>query len=837
MMSEKRGTTLTELMVAVSLITIGVIGSMGAFKYINRAMGQSRLKTIATNIAQEKMEILRNKSYFQLLVTTSTAYSSGFSPNFVYDTENYPPETITLWGFPPLTRYVNVDYVALTGSSATILSYTANDPGMKKITVYVTTTFNGVPKKFQIDSYYENPNVAVMSAGFRGQVTNAADGAGIADALVQVMGSPKWRAYTDPSGNYNFQVVPGTYTLVCSTQGYFPGTSGTLSVSANAYTPKDFSLYKVSTGSVSGQAYIRDHLVISQVVASTIMVSGVDMEYVELYNPTTWTINVGPSDVRVRYLAENPAHNVNELKLSANFSIGPGRYGLLTNSFPLTVMGASPLPNAQFGSILVNPTCDLHNFTTNCIREDESGAVQIYDNSGVLDTVGWTRWPKTPPAYEGTPVTEVVWMGGFSRGYQLRRNSEYNHVTPGVGRAYDSNSNADDFIFLDMNNAWASPPYWTGSGVMLPSGGTPAAGAVVTCGDGLSSSALVSATGYFFLTNIATSTVQGAANTWTIDITSYAVMGSSSGVTVPANQNRDLGTIVLSTAVTGGIATGYVYGSGPYYSTRLGNIKVGSGGEITNTDSQGFYLLRLSTGLVTISGNYGSSNGSYQSSDVDVTTVQGTITPVPDFHLAQGGYITGYVTSGTGALPNVVVQATNGGPVYEDTSDITGHFYLYVTTSASAYTVSPVLDPVQSYTSLPATPLLSTLLVPGSTVFAGTITVVGATGAIAGAVTNSGAAITTGVLVVASTAAVNDPLSAIAAYSAPAQAVFYSVSSQADGTYSLDVRASSTTAYNVRAFYPVVNTVTGVVTYTSKPAASVWVSTAGAVTQRDFSWP
>ena len=111
------GATLTELMIAMAVITIGVMGSMGAFKYINMAMSQARLKTIASNMAQEKMEVLKNKSYFQLLVTTSAETSAGYSPDFVYDTGNYPPEVITLWGMPPLTRSVNVDYAYVSGSS------------------------------------------------------------------------------------------------------------------------------------------------------------------------------------------------------------------------------------------------------------------------------------------------------------------------------------------------------------------------------------------------------------------------------------------------------------------------------------------------------------------------------------------------------------------------------------------------------------------------------------------------------------------------------------------------------------------------------------------------
>jgi len=65
--------SLAEVVVAMAIITISVLSGFGAFKFISQSSAQSRIKKIATNLAQEKMEVLRNKSYFQLLVTSTTA--------------------------------------------------------------------------------------------------------------------------------------------------------------------------------------------------------------------------------------------------------------------------------------------------------------------------------------------------------------------------------------------------------------------------------------------------------------------------------------------------------------------------------------------------------------------------------------------------------------------------------------------------------------------------------------------------------------------------------------------------------------------------------------------
>lgn len=846
--SRRAGVTLTELMIAVSVLTIGVIGSMGAFKYINQAMLQSRIKTIATNLAQEQMEVLRNKPYFQLLVTTATAVSTGYSPNFVYDTENYPPQTITLWGMPALTRVVNVDYVALSGSVATALPYNSNDTGMKRVTVTVMwRDAGGDRRKVQFSNYYQNPTAAVLSAGFTGTVTNAAGGAAVGNALVQVQGSPKWRGYSDPAtGIYRFQVAPGSYTLVCSTQGYFPATSAILYVAAGAYTTQNFPLSKIAAGTISGMAYIRDHLVISQVVGSSVNNQGNSQEWVEVFNPTTWTwtmatglgtgSNTG-SNARIIFTSIKQGDPAIISRINyRTASLPANSYFLFANTGTITAVGLSRAADAVYGDEwdfgdmddLIdtgNPSSAGYLILSNVVTNTE------------LDVLGWdatdngSSAKKSAAKFEGTAIVQAT---GFEVGEGYTRETSASGVTSGQGRCYDTQNNNGDFV---ITNPVTSAP--RNSSVSEPcTTGTPAAGAIINANDGLSTTALASSTGYFLLTNVATSAVLNANSTWEVMATSYTIINSSAGLTITANQNKDVGTIVLSTAISGGIASGYVYGSGPDENKPLGSptIKVGSGGLTVNTNSQGYYRLFLGTGTVVITANVALENGSYQSSDVEVTIVEGAITDVPDFHLAQSGTIKGYVTAGTGALPNIVVQATNGGPVYQDTSDSTGNYYISAATSSVAYTVTPVLDPLQSYTFLPNSPVQNTLAVPGSTIFIGTITVVGALGTIAGTVVANTFSITTGVLVVASTVAVTNPLPTFTAASLPAQAVYYSAASQADGTYSLDVRSSTSTPYSLMAFYPIVNAVSGSVTYSTRNFSSVWVSSAGATTTRNFVW-
>lgn len=838
--ARRSGVTLAELMVALAVLTIGVLSSMGSFKYINKAITLSRTKTIAANLAQEKMGVLKNKSYHQLLVTTHTNTSSGYPANFEYDMGYYPPQTITLWGYPEMTRVVNVDYVTLSGSVATRVSPSASDPGMKRISVYVMwTDSNGDKRKVQLDSYYENPNVATRNSGFRGTVRSG--GSPVGNALVQVMEAPRWSAYTDASGNYSFQVVPGTYSLVCSTQMYYSTASPTVSVLAGETKPVDFNLVRIPTGTITGTAYLRDHMVIYMVVPSSRMVNDDEVEFVSLYNPTTYQITMwtgSDNNIRLGYYGESgAAQDHYEFWLNYRSTFVPSGYHfLIASTGTFQYHGYNVTADAVY-SAANSPECTtVGNGQLNCIRRDRAGAVTLKNLAyQFIDKLGWCRTSagKNAPIYEGA---QQCWDpdGPVEDGQFFRFTSPWSGSAL-TGSAYDTNNNNANFFYFDWG---LFPAMNLATGYKAPVTGTPAAGAIVVAGDGLSSPVRADSNGEFTITNVATSAVQNVSNTVSVTIATGTLMTSVSGLTIPGNANRDLGNVHVASANPGGLVTGYVYGDGPDYNKPLGNptIKVASPGvNPVNTDAQGFYLIFVPTGTVVLYANYGNANGSYEVEEVTLTVPEGGIVQAPTVHLAQAGRITGYVTSGTGALPNIVVQASNGLVSYEDTTDSAGGFYIYAATSFVAYTVAPVLDPMQSYTSAPATPLTCSMASPGSTVFAGTITVVGAMGTIEGTVRDSSAAITTGVLVVASTATVTDPPATITASVAPARAIYYSVSSQADGTYSLEVRSSTTTPYNMRVYYPVVDTTSGAVTYTSKTSSGIYVNAGGTVT-RNFAW-
>lgn len=867
---DRRGVTLAELMVATVILSIGVVGAMGSFRYITKAIAGSRIKTIAANLAQEKMEVLKNQPYFQLTVTTDQVTSSGYNPNFTYDADNYVEAPITLWGLPPLNRVVEVDYAQVNGLGVSTVPFSSNDTGMKLVTVTVYWTENDIKKKVQFSSYYENPSVAVLDTGFSGTVSINGGGGNLAGAYIQVIGTPKWRATSASDGSYSFQVAPGSYTLVCSSAGFYSATSSLISVNQGTYASQNFSLLRVASGTVAAKSVYSQlsDLLISNVMASSSTFKGTagggitpaTIEYFELFNGTTHQINVTNVGSTQKYYlfnfsGKNPAAD---------------QADVMTNKTPATFVSTYVASGSYY--LLANASFFLQNnwvqadayYTGNLHAAGDCGGFQVTTAAGnIVDQVGWnsSSCEAAHPLYiNGTIIPTAT---GIGSGNQIVRYSSACYSSGAYGRAYDTRDNRNNFHYNTAGIEYQVKSLASGAFTIIS--GRPATGGRVFADDGNSAGA---ATSDFTLSGtegqtcpVSSFTLVGVGTgTWDVSgvttISSQMVTGVvvaqnattmiENAVTTPSWPVSGLNYMALISSITGGFAAGVVKGAGADFDTRLSNIVVASSdGQLTRTDSQGYFFLTLSTGSQTVSANYDNSNPNYVSQNQGVTISQGVITTMSDFHLNAGGYIKGYVTSGTGALPNVVVQATNGGgQTFTDTSDNTGYFYIFASTSALPYTVKPVLDVMSQYSSaasnncsLVSGDIQCNVTTPGATLTSSTITVTGALGTIKGNVTANGSLITTGVLVLVSTASISDPPAAVVASSAPALTTIYAASSQADGTYSVSVRASTAT-YNMRAFYPVVNPDTGGLTQPASQTLTIpgGVSAGATLTGRNFAW-
>jgi hypothetical protein len=832
--------SLVELMIAVSIMSIGILGFVSAFGFISKAIQFSRARSLGVNLAQEKMENLKNIPYYKLQLSTSTVVYSQFNPPIAVDNYSYPPEDIVISNIR-FTRAVSVALAHVDDHYVTSTAYDYPDSGLKYITVYVWWQQGTEWKQFELSNVYENPTVDPLNATVTGHVLDT-DGHAVARAFVKLVENPDWADYTAADGAYTIQAQGGDYTVLVASSGYYDTSALNQTLESSVITTRDFTLTAIGSGTLTGNAWLNTHPVISQIVVATnTAVGGVWMpdpptaivEYVELFNPTTYNINVAeggggsPTNqyLKLDYKSKSGGTNVDDHGMGGNnfnFTyvstfIPAGRYYLMASATWFMVKGEWIAADAYYGAL-----------NTDHIRDNDAGSLHILRPDGTLfDKVGWYGdggWPQT---MEGDWAALYTWSGfnvfnGIGLGNQAVRLSSPCLVSGTYGRAYDSDYNMRDFVYpyLTQGGAYMTGINYKPGNTVLGAAqtvisGVPAVGAYVTANDLIGRS-----TQAWSVTQIqapwiqmpyATYALSGVSTgTWTVVVASGGYYQTISSVSV--NQG------VTTGAVQGGTSPSYLFGAHnavmlSSYSVLgflagsvtdinalpINNIVVrasGSGDKTTN--GAGRYFAQVSSGPITATFNPGNQNGIFVEyvTHPDVQTGQVT---TQDATLTQGGTLTGYLTTdGNSILPNIKVAATRGGLEYGvGTSDSSGYFYIK-NLSTGTYTVAPVLDPLE--VCAPAS--VSTRVSSVSTLFVTTFTVSGAQGKLTGTVTYYGALIKTGALILVSTGSLADTPPTLSAVNSPAGQVIYAGSSKADGTYEIEVRGIAT-AYNVKVYYPI----------------------------------
>ncbi|MBI4249737.1 MAG: hypothetical protein HY611_09555, partial [Elusimicrobia bacterium] len=503
----------------------------------------------------------------------------------------------------------------------------------------------------------------------------------------------------------------------------------------------------------------------------------------------------------------------------------------------------------------------------NYIRANKAGTIELQNAAGTrrIDAVGWSNTSafSVPQLYEETSGSAcqlggapgyVVTADGLAAGNQIVRMSSAGAVNSNYGNAYDTDDNYCNFYFNEGSGTyWLRSPRNKSTTKTMISGRPASTGSLdlaVSASDGLSTAETAdnytkTVTGGlytktcpdygFTLSQVATGTwtVNVFAGSFTQEFTGVSVSASGTTVipnasTTPAWSQSGAYVARLSTAATEGFIRGYVYDA--VSLTALSGITVTAGGVSKTSGSNGYFSLTVTSGTQTATANPNNlSNPSYVSSVKDASVSTGG-TSWLYFYLSKGGTFKGYVTSGSSPLPNITVVATkDNNQAGQGTSDSSGYFYIY-DLSTGTFELTTIVDP--SNTTSPAT--IDADIVASQTVSVGTFTVTGSYGTIQGSVTKGGAAITTGVLIVASTSSISVTPPAIYASSSAAKTVYYSVTSRSDGTYSLEVRGSSSLTYYMSAHYPTVGDTS---TSTSRQTLSgISVTSGNTVTGKNFAF-
>ena len=851
----RAGVTLVELMIALAILTIGVVGVMGSFQFIQKAIQSSKNRTLASNLAQEKMQILKQKVYYQVIPTSSPGHNTtDFAPESIdYDTDYFPPEDITEAGVT-YTRYTLVQTAMEDSGRIVALSAGAPDTGMKLIIVTVVWSQGGTKRKLTMRNILSNPDTVMANVVFNGVVQTTSSLA-INGALVQLVEMPGCNDTANSSGQYNINATPGTYTLMASANGYYPAMKSFI-VAAGVTQPWDFQLRKIATGRIIGYPWLTDHLVISQVVGSTVDASvGFDQEYVEVFNPTTytWTMN-GEIGLKFRRSADSAENTILINSLHPAVTIPSNGYYLFANTGTVVAGGAALEADAVWSN--GNSTSYFPYFSAqgNIIPVDGDdglipsgeggGAIKLYRilDGTTLDMVGWDKNLHPAPFYEGAAIVQATGLSRNELYARFTSTADTGGVNWNFGPAYDSNNNS-----LDFYDYWASiiaPPHNSDSAEKTVISGTPAAGTVVSCTDGLSASTAAvlysnpspnaQSYAYFSLVDVAT-------GSWTVLISSGVCGLERASVPIPdpggSVYTFTSSTTLLTQSNTQGIISGRVLNvaGGPLIGITV-NSPSAPNPAITGSPD-GRYWLRVVPGVVNVTANpvVGGIATYVTASSNTISIDAGEVHGGVDFVLYQGGRVRGFVTrDGSHGLPGVAVAVFDANSIARD-QQISGSdgYFTSVVLSTGYYVVQPAISALEASSPVSSTvTILTTALNP----FSSTFTITGALGYITGTVTSGGQPIKTGVLIVVTTATLSGtppspPDINFAALTGPP---YYLVSSMEDGTYRAELREGGLSGYKVYAYYPVPSGTGVTISTASVTGVSV---TAGAVTTGvNFSW-
>ncbi|MEK6543480.1 MAG: carboxypeptidase-like regulatory domain-containing protein, partial [Elusimicrobiota bacterium] len=457
-------------------------------------------------------------------------------------------------------------------------------------------------------------------------------------------------------------------------------------------------------------------------------------------------------------------------------------------------------------------------------------------NGSWIDRIGWKTAGQNPDLSEGDAIEQVA---GLQDNEQYVRKTSTSGVDNNLGKAYDSGDNDTDFV---VSEPLTYPPRNSFTVGFVVSG-TPCPGAIVSANDGLSTPTTAYAAGdppyaQFRLTSIATGTwvLLFSSGTHYADVDNVAITANSTtpvvnSATDPVALVSGHSSVLLSSYSTQGFISGRVTdAAGGVISPA---ITIYAGGSSVAAESNGSYILSLSSATYTVTANPNNAVSAYVAQDqANVAVTAGQLTSGVDFTLSQGGIIHGFITrDGTNALPGIGVAAldVNGLARAQTQSDVNGRFQL-VNLATGTYSIEPALD--SGETADPAS--ITDTVTAGASVHCGTFTISNAFGSITGTVQKSGAAIQTGVLILASTATISTPPPALS-NSSLTGAAYYMNSSREDGTYSIDVRGSTQTAYRVYAHYVTYTEQTPVIH--SSATSNVWVTAGTPTTGINFSWP
>lgn len=798
----KAGVSLIELMIALSILSVVFISAARFFLSVGKGAVTSKFQTLANNLTQEKIRELKTVSYPRVHVTTVSLAIPDLpvSSKNQYDPVVYGVEEIVEGGHP-FFRYTFVEKVRKMPGTEDFesVAWTSVDAGVKRVTQTVTWKEGGHTKMTQAIALLGDPNMMIANLKIVGRVLTPL-GIPIENALVQVKENTPWQSYTDAMGQYTLTVEAGDYVIKSLKAGFFTSEKSVSVTPITSPLTLDFSMISRGGAKLSGTVWINDRPVISHVVGD-VDDAGFSQEWVEIFNPTTWTWLAGDLGLKIQRRTDLSSSEIFLSRVTA--SIPPGHFYLMANRGVVNVFSTGVSADALWENATGGPNDSNPHFPyfdppsgqLNIIPVDSDGggegsaSLELYEISTgrVLDRLGWQgAGGLPPPFYESHPLSQTIGLQTNESFQRFSSTSGYSFTT---GPAYDSDDNDTDW---ESVSPVATPPRNGTAGPLSVHSGRPAMGAYVYCNDGISSPERAMGMGTpsragFELPSVGT-------GTWHFLVSSGSrVLNEDVTVALGVDQIHN---IVLSSSTEKGYVGGQVFDA--FGHPIVGPLFVSGGETNCPIGAAGEYFLELDPGIQMITANPKGAffNPDYAEVIANVLSRLGEMSPTQNFGLPAGTRVQGFVTpDGINPLPNMLVESKSFGAILGAETSVTtqadGRFEFLLSTGVYSFTVVPG----EGESVVPPT-VWSVL--DGTDIFVGTFTVFSGFGYLVGSVREGGEPISSGVTVIVTTSTLALPPPITPALRSGSVDYFMGLS---DPRGNFKIRARQGPTYNVYGWY------------------------------------
>ncbi|MEK7766187.1 MAG: hypothetical protein AAB368_08110, partial [bacterium] len=353
---------------------------VGVYEYFAKGIIKSKVRTIASNLAQEQLEAMKSLSYYRVVVSTCT-HNDASDGNGVGEVgsrslgwPNVPETNLNIGGYI-FNRYFVVEKGSeAVGGAIAVLPPGSADTGLKVLTVFIkrVNSDGSESESTRFSSLLGDPFRTPLGGTLTGLVRRADTLAALDSVSVVDTVNLNWTAATGAAGTYSIAVgttgagAANARIFRASKKGYVTAQSPAYNFSPGQTINWSPDLAVMPQGTFTGYVVFVETMVnagfapqtlttlnradvawlkISEVGPGTVQE---EAEIVELYNPTPYPITINSGNFKLKYHPEDNVGGAVTLPLTwVNNTVRAYGYFLIAGTPTASLLGGI-VPDAYY---------------------------------------------------------------------------------------------------------------------------------------------------------------------------------------------------------------------------------------------------------------------------------------------------------------------------------------------------------------------------------------------------------------------------------------------------------------------------------------------------------